>query len=271
MIIDAHAHAAREYSTVESIQKMVEKYDLEKIILCTSPKNNTDLDVNPPKIKKKDGSDSIYILNKMVRFAYRFFMKDKGDGNQYVFELKNKLPQVIIQFLWVNPKKKNHMDALEKNIHDYQPMGIKLHQSWGHFKIDSPGFRKLAEIAGSHKLPIFIHLYSRKEALKLYQFIQNHQDNIFIIGHLIGRDIFNTEGVYLRNVYFDTSSSDRISSEDIQNAINQYGYDHIIFGTDTPYGKIDAQIKKIENINLPENIKEHIYRLNILNILPLEK
>ena len=41
MIIDAHAHAAREYSTAESIKDMAKKYEIEKIVLCTSPKNNT--------------------------------------------------------------------------------------------------------------------------------------------------------------------------------------------------------------------------------------
>jgi hypothetical protein len=36
MIIDGHAHAAREYSTAESIITTSKKYGLDKIVLCTS-------------------------------------------------------------------------------------------------------------------------------------------------------------------------------------------------------------------------------------------
>jgi hypothetical protein len=49
MIIDGHALAARDYSTVESIVRMVKEYKLDKIVLCTSPKNNLDLK-DPPNI-----------------------------------------------------------------------------------------------------------------------------------------------------------------------------------------------------------------------------
>ncbi len=48
MIIDAHAHAAGLYSTGESLINMSKKYQIEKILLCTSPKNNIDLKA-PPK------------------------------------------------------------------------------------------------------------------------------------------------------------------------------------------------------------------------------
>lgn len=36
----------------------------------------------------------------------------------------------------------------------------------------------------SNKLPIFIHLYSKKEALKLLRFIRGNKNAVLIIGHL---------------------------------------------------------------------------------------
>ena len=48
MLIDIHAHAAGDYSKVDSIKNMAAKYDLEKIVLCTSPKNIQ-------KLKEPDG------------------------------------------------------------------------------------------------------------------------------------------------------------------------------------------------------------------------
>jgi predicted TIM-barrel fold metal-dependent hydrolase len=268
MIIDAHAHAAHEYSTVDSIRKMAKKYEIEKIVLCTSPKNNLDLK-EPPNIPFMKTPSSIYLLNRILRFSYHFFFKDNGDGNKYVFELRNKLPETVIQFLWVNPLDLQHMNNLEKNIQEYQVKGIKLHQAWNPFSIDGREFNHLVEVASAHRLPVFIHLYSRKETWKLLRFIGSNRDVIFIIGHMLGLDIFKDRADDLPNVYFDTSGSERVRGKDILDAIKLFGHDHIVFGSDTPYARIGDQIEKIERLNLSQNVKDHIFRLNIQHILSL--
>ncbi|GFZ29608.1 hypothetical protein CSC2_01340 [Clostridium zeae] len=269
MIIDIHAHAAGDYSTVDSIKNMASKYNVEKIVLCTSPKNMQNLK-EPPSMPFKQKPDSIYMMNRMNRMAYNHFFKDNGDGNRFVWNLKNQLPEVVIQFLWVNPLDTGHMNNLENNIRTYQPKGIKLHQAWSPFKIDGVEFKNLVDIASFNKLPIFIHLYSKKEVLKLVHFIRGNPNAVFIIGHMTGTDIFSESGVNLKNVYFDTSSSKRIQSSDIKQAIDIFGYEHIVFGTDTPYASIDEQIERIEQLKLSDNIKEHIYSLNAKRILALD-
>ncbi len=268
MIIDAHAHAAGTYSKAESIMNMVQKYEIEKIILCTSPKNILDLPA-PPNLPLKKSPDSNYLVNRMLKFSYKHFMKDNGDGNKYVFELKNKVPGKIIQFLWVNPLDKGHMTNIERSIREYQPKGIKLHQAWDPFKIGKIEFNTLADIARSYKLPIFIHLYSKKETWRLLQYIKSNQDVVFIIAHMAGLDIFKSDKNFLRNVFFDTSGSDRVQGKDILKAINSFGYEHVVFGSDTPFANIDDQINKIDQLNLSDNVKEHIFKLNISNILSL--
>jgi predicted TIM-barrel fold metal-dependent hydrolase len=270
MLIDIHAHAAGNYSTVHSIKNMAEKYNIEKIVLCTSPKNIQNLQ-KPPGMPFKQKPNSIYMMNRMNRLAYNHFFKDNGDGNQFVCELKNRLPELVIQFLWVNPLDAGYMDNLENSIRTYQPKGIKLHQAWNSFKIDGIEFKKLIDIASSHNLPVFIHLYSKKEVLKLLRFIKENPNAVLIIGHLTGCDLFSESGVNLKNVYFDTSSSNRIQGSDIKKAISAFGYEHIVFGTDTPYASIDDQIYRIEQLNLSDNVKEHIYSLNARNILALDK
>ena len=75
----------------------------------------------------------------------------------------------------------------------------------------------------------------------------------------------------IKNIYFDTSSSKRIQGSDIKQAIDIFGYEHIVFGSDTPFASIDEQINRIEQLNLSDNIKEHIYSLNARNILALDK
>lgn len=268
MIIDAHAHAAREYSTAESIKDMAEKYAIEKIVLCTSPKNNPDLK-DPPNIPFMKTPSSIYLLNRMLRLSYTSFFKDYGDGNQYVFELRNKVPEIVLQFLWVDPLDPTHMGSLEKNIQNYQIKGIKLHQAWNPFTIDGSEFDRLVEVARAHRLPVFIHLYSKKETWKLLHYAGKNRDAIFIVAHMLGLGIFKERHDDLTNVYFDTSGSERVRGEDILEAIHLFGPDHVVFGSDTPYARIGDQIEKIERLNLPEDVKDHIFRLNISGILAL--
>ncbi|MGA2489818.1 MAG: amidohydrolase family protein [Anaerolineales bacterium] len=268
MLIDAHAHAAREYSTAESIKVMVKRYEIAKIVLCPSPKNIQDLK-EPPNFPFMKTPGSIYLLNRMLRFSYNVFFKDKGDGNKYVFELRNKLPGTVIQFLWVNPVDPQHMSNLENNIREYQVKGIKLHQAWNPFAIDGREFNLLVEAARKHNLPIFIHLYSEKETRKLLQFVSNNQDVIFIIAHMLGLGIFKERARHLPNVYFDTSGSERVRGKDILEAIHLFGHEHVIFGSDTPYARIGDQIEKIERLNLSQDVKEQIFSLNIKRILSL--
>ncbi|MNC21905.1 Amidohydrolase [compost metagenome] len=268
MITDIHAHAAGDYSTVDSIKHTAAKYGLEKIVLCTSPKNIQTLQT-PPSMPFTQKPDSIYMMNRMNRLAYKHFLKGDGDGNRFVSELRNRLPGLVIQFLWVDPLDAGHMEHLEESIRTYQPKGIKLHQAWNPFKIDGTEFKSLVDIATSNHLPIFIHIYSKKEVLKLLRFIKENPNAVFIIGHLTGTDLFNASGVNLKNVYFDTSSSKRIQGSDIKQAIDTFGYEHIVFGTDTPYASIDGQIDRIERLNLSDHIKEHIYSLNARNLLAL--
>jgi predicted TIM-barrel fold metal-dependent hydrolase len=268
MIIDAHAHAAGEYATAESIRDVAKKYAIAKVLLCTSPKNNLDLK-EPPNLPFMKSPSSIYLLNRMLRFAYHSFIKDNGDGNKYVFELRDKVPEIVIPFLWVNPLDPQHMSNLEKNIRDYQVRGIKLHQAWNPFAVDGSEFNRLVEVARADKLPIFIHLYSKRETQKLLKFIGTNQDVTFIVAHMLGLGIFKEERNQLSNVYFDTSGSERVRGEDILEAVNFFGYEHVVFGSDTPYARIGDQISKIERLNLSGNVKEHIFRLNIMNVLSL--
>jgi predicted TIM-barrel fold metal-dependent hydrolase len=266
MIIDAHAHAAREYSTAESIRSMANKYSLAKIVLCTSSKNNLDLK-EPPNFPFMKSPSSIYLLNRMLRFGYQSFLRDCGDGNQYVFGLRDQVPEIVIPFLWVNPLDPQHLDNLNECIQKYHARGIKLHQAWDPFMIDGREFNRVAEVARAHRLPIFIHLYSRSETKKLLKFVGQYSRVTFIIAHMLGLDIFKEKRYDPTQVYFDTSGSKRVRGRDILEAIDCFGYEHVVFGSDTPYARLEDQIRKIDGLKLSDNIKEHIFRLNIERVL----
>jgi predicted TIM-barrel fold metal-dependent hydrolase len=80
-------------------------------------------------------------------------------------------------------------------------------------------------------------------------------------------DLFRSENAKPTNVFFDTSGSERIRATDIQNAINYFGDDHVIFRTDTPFASIDEQISKIDGMNLSDSVKERVFYLNMKGLI----
>jgi predicted TIM-barrel fold metal-dependent hydrolase len=266
MIIDAHAHAAGPYSEPESLLASAREHGLEKIVLCPGPKSSRQVR-EPPNLGLKNKPESIYVLNRLVRFAYAYFIKANGDGNAYVHALQERLPDLVRQFLWVNPLDSNQMSDLERNIDRFGVSGIKVHQAWNPFSIESRQFHKLVEIAHSRKLPVFIHLYSKPETRKLCQFMKDNPDPVFIIAHMLGLEVFGKERQCLKSIYFDTSGSDRVRGEDIQEAINLFGCEHVIFGSDTPYARIQDQIQKIGKLHLSADVTDHIMAINIKRLL----
>jgi predicted TIM-barrel fold metal-dependent hydrolase len=269
VIVDGHAHAARQYATVESIQETARTHGLARIVLCTSMKNDVNLRA-PPDVPFARTPRSIFVLNRTLRFTYNAFMKDHGDGNRYVAGLRTRLPDLVLQFLWVNPLDAQHMSQIESNIRAYRVSGIKLHQAWNPFSIDSKAFHDLIDVARSHRLPVFIHLYSQGEARKLLRFIGDHRDVVFIIGHLLGMDTFKEGRDRLQNVYFDTSGSSRIRPVDILDAVRLFGSEHVVFGSDTPFAGMADQLAKIDGLQLSAAVKERILGQNLRGVLRLE-
>jgi predicted TIM-barrel fold metal-dependent hydrolase len=265
LLIDAHAHAAGEYSTAESIGITAKELGIEKVVLCTAPKNNLQIG-RPPNIPGFKTPDSVFLLNRMLRLGYRF-MSDNGDGNQYVSKLRESLPDMVVPFLWVDPLDRQHLADLEQNLRNYQAKGIKLHQAWDPFAIDGPEFSHVVDVAKCYGLPVFIHLYSSRETWKLRRFVAHNPGVTFIIAHMLGASLFKEDRRGLDNVYFDTSGSERIRGSDIAEAVRLFGSEHVIFGSDTPYGQIRDQIAKIERLRLPDEAKEQIFRRNMQNIL----
>ncbi len=92
---------------------------------------------------------------------------------------------------------------------------------------------------------------------------------MFIIGHLLGLAILKEGRDHLKNVYFDTSGSQRIRERDILEAVRLFGYDHVVFGSDMPYARIGDQIDKIQRLGLSDNEMEHILSLNLKHLLSL--
>ncbi len=128
-----------------------------------------------------------------------------------------------------------------------------MHQCWESFSIDSDFFNEVATWTENHDLPLFIHLLSDREVIKLIDYKRKHPNLKLIVAHLFGLELFIKENFKDENLYFDTSTIQLISNYRFKKAIDFVGTDKILFATDTPYGAKD-------------NIQRNIYRIKSLEI-----
>ncbi len=265
MIIDGHAHAARDFAKITTVISLLNQNGVDKVILCPSPKNRTDIS-DPPKIfmgKKERGVKKLFSGNKFVTLFYRLMAK-RGDPNRFVADLQQQAPERIIQFFWVDFKSNSLMSDLNRSINEYDYRGLKIHQAWTPFDFNSSIFSEVVEFAQRNCLPIFIHPRSVKELNKLKVIAQKNQSVNFIISHLMGLDVFKDYNA--DNIYHDISPHDLLTNN-IYDAIASFGADKIIFGSDMPFGDLGKNINKVKNLNINQVETDLILGGNIKRLL----
>jgi uncharacterized protein len=200
------------------------------------------------------------VTNYLTKFVMKLTGKVKGIpiGNENVYELVQKTNGRVIQFIWITTQINGPSDYIDSKWKDWNFKGIKLHQCWEDFSVDSVFFREVALWAENNDLPLFIHLYSDSEVVKIIEYKKKHKDLKLIIAHLFGLEIFIKHNFKDENLYFDTSTLQLISQNRLMNAINFAGVRNVLFGTDTPYGGKD-------------NIRKNLYRIVDLEISDEDK
>jgi predicted TIM-barrel fold metal-dependent hydrolase len=275
MIIDGHAHAYGPFADPEKLIPLLNRLKVDKIVLCPGASNNTD----PPNIPIK--KPNWFITRPRLIFFSNFFLrhvhgkkalKDRSIGNDIVYSLRQKFPDRILQFYWVNFQDSNYLTDLQEAYNKMTFHGIKLHQCVIPFKNDSEEMRRTTEFAGEKNLPIFIHLYNPKEARKLFQLARSCPKTNFIIAHCMGLENAIRKAKDLTNLYFDISTFYIISKKRIKKAMAIFGADHVLMGSDSPlgYNNLENQLKKIQGMNLSKGDKKKIMGENIADLLKLK-
>ena len=217
--------------------------------------------------------DVVKITNMMTKMVIGISGAEKkiDEGNAYVYSLSEKYPERIIQFYWVKLSSHNVLENLKRDYEEYKFKGIKFHQCWESFKVGSGIFHNVSDWAALNEHPIFIHLFSKKEVKKLAEYIKTYSETIFIIGHLFGLEHYMKANIKSDNIYFEISSPQLISKERLMKAIQHFGSEKIILGSDTPYGKnnLKLNIERIRALNIPYKQKNLILGENIQRVLKL--
>ncbi|WP_294378447.1 TatD family hydrolase [uncultured Clostridium sp.] len=162
------------------------------------------------------------------------------------------------------------MEKLSKGYEVYNFKMIKTHQCCNEFSVLNKNFICIVKWAVEKSIPIFIHLRSKEEVRNFIDIINEFEEAVFIVAHMIG---FNEIAARSKsgNVYFDLSAPQLYSLELLESAINNLGSSKFIMGSDTPYGKdnIKINIERLKKLRLSNEELEDILSRNILKILHL--
>ena len=272
MIIDGHAHATGEFSDPSKLIPLLDSLGVDKIVLCPGPVDIEGI-FDIPKISYTPISK----IGRLIFFGNKYILKHEVEddyfdrGNELISSMTKKYPDRILHFYWVDPLDKNAIDKLEKQMRLSKIQGIKLHQCLSNFSNDSLEMNKLAEFASKYKLPIFTHIFSPLEVKRLLKLARKHPKTNFIFAHFIGLEIAKRKAKDLDNLFFDISTYYIISKRRIRFAVKHFGADHVLLGSDSPFGEknLENNIKKIKGMRLSEEAKEMILGKNMAKLLNL--
>jgi len=171
MIIDAHAHACGEFADPRKLTETLNKLGVDKVALCPGLKGHTaapPLPNIPIAAIKQSYFYSQYFINPGLRFNYNFLLKEQQDGNQFVHSMVEKCPDRIIQIYWIDPRKPDFMTKLKKDFDRWHFQGLKIHQVCTPFEINNYAIKQIATFGQERRLPLFIHLRSKRMQKNLW-------------------------------------------------------------------------------------------------------
>lgn len=273
MIIDAHAHACGDFLYGKNIIEILDRNSVDKVVLVPGEWRSAKTYSFPDLASRFPDKDVVPITNWLTKMIIGILGKAKHieAGNEYVYSLVQEFPDRIIQFYWIRLSKCNALRNLERDFKRYGFKGIKIHQCWESFKVGSEMFHRVADWAASRQLPIFVHLFSKRQAKQLAVYIKEHPKTVFIIGHLFGLEKYMKADIRSDNIYFEISTPALISIQRIKKAIKYFGINRILMGSDTPYGQnnLKTNIERVVSLDISDEDKKLILGENMKKLLKI--
>ena len=271
-IVDGHAHSAGEFSRGKDIVWTMDGLGVDQVVLCPGPLNEPKKWPVPnlARVIRKRGLGMVG--NRLLRLTSGYVSRrfDLDVSNAYVAALARRHPGRIVQACWVDPANTGLTDWLEARQAEWKFKALKVHQCFQRVKANSPGMHDLARFAGAMKIPVFVHLFSRRDALDLLDLIAAHPETIFVIAHVMGLGVFSSaaDRDALRNVYFDTSPPNLTPLGLVERALEIFGAGRLLLGSDTPYGRnnLAAAIARVRGLDISAGEKNLILGENARRI-----
>lgn len=275
MIIDAHAHVGGGLRDLCAIKKTLESNGIDRIVLTASPTPVMCCLWVPGFLSWLCLPDLVFLLNRVIRLFSTICRPCRflADANRQVFEYQQALPDKIVQFYWYNPTTDPGLVQLTADYQKWRFSGIKLNQGTDPFGIDARPVERMAGFAAEKGLPVFIHLYQREDIAGFIDLAHRNPQVTFITGHMIGMEEISLHRNHVKNIYIEISPPWLHSRERLLRAINWFGAERVVFGSDTPFGcrNIDKTLRKVNKLPISEAQKNQILGENMAGILKLDQ
>lgn len=257
MVVDGHAHAAGEFFAAADIVRLLDDEGVDKAVLAPGPINEPKK-YPVPNIARLQGKRRLgFAGNKFLGLLAKRVNRevDYGRANAQVAGMARSYPDRIVPAYWVDPFDRETAAGLGTKLENGGFKALKVHQCFHRVASDGPEMDALARFAAEKGLPIFIHLYSKKDAVALVRTISAHPETTFVVAHLLGLDVFIDAGrPVLGNTYFDTSPPNMVPLWHVRRVLEYFGPEHVLLGSDTPYGKnnLRSALARVRGLGLPE-------------------
>lgn len=204
-------------------------------------------------------------IDKAIVFSF-----SETIDNNYVIESVRKYPNKLYGFVTINPWSPTSETDLEEAFKLKEIYGLKLHPVKHAYALDNHELLDpLFKICQQYRKPVLIYgganVYSSPNMFA--EMAMTFPKVNLIMSH--GGQMYETTAAInvlnkYKNIYIETSSMFKIRIENLvkKNLLNQ-----VIFGSDTPVGDMELEMKKIDLVITNEEDREKVYSKNILSLL----
>jgi hypothetical protein len=252
-----------EYNiTAENLIQVMDNNKIDKAVCCP----NT-------VVGYKYSLANDYIAASMKKYPDRFYGFCRIDPRLILDPLATEKDPIIWKKIIENPDQERIQESwvfteITRCIKELKFSGIKFHPVEEAFSPDNPIFEPIYELAIKLDVPIQIHcdrIYNfTANPMRILNVALNFPDLKICAVHLYSREAIEFLS-QVENTYIEISevSKGRL----IQEAIDSFGDDRVLFGSDYPYGDPNIILAILKELHLDESSTKKILSENALNLL----
>lgn len=193
--------------------------------------------------------------------------------NRYVQEAVMRHGGRLVGFYWVNPRSAPGVEDMVRMLAHGGFRGVKLRPESEGFRVDNLSLlAPILEAAEGFGVPVYIHssYESRLSAPEAVERVAEAFPEVpILIGHMGGGSWSAVRVAGRReNLYLETSGTR--SPRGVLEAVRVLEAERVVYGSDFPYLRPEAERAKIECLRIPEEDKELILGGNMARILRIE-
>lgn len=180
----------------------------------------------------------------------------------------------ILFWAVLNPKLPGSFGQVERLLQHPKCAGIKIHPVEHNYEIGEQG-KPIFEFATTYNALVLTHSgESGAFPEDLVPLAKKYPQVRLILAHLgnsidenLSRQVWALKQMPTSNVYVDTSSMNSMCAGLIEWAVDEVGYERIVFGTDSPLYFAACQKARIEYAEVPRKAKHAILQDNARRLL----